>query len=236
MKYVSSLIILFFMTTHVYAGSTYNPSSGTGTGSGGGPQIYLGTTLTTTNPSINTDLSSGLYTPLGSTVAIATGGVEAMQWNPIASAVNYISVTPGITGTSAIVSSAGTDTNVILSLRSKGTSPVNLSPNAVKQVETDYTASAVNYLTFTGATTGNNPNIAVAGTDTNIGLNISSQAAAQINFKTNGGTQLQIGAASLNPVNFVNIVGQVSGSAPGISAQGADTNISLSVTSKGTGK
>ncbi|MER2626618.1 MAG: hypothetical protein ABTS22_22125, partial [Accumulibacter sp.] len=48
-------------------------------GSGGGEIVYFGTSLTAANPSINTDQTTGLYTPAGSTIGIVTGGVERMR-------------------------------------------------------------------------------------------------------------------------------------------------------------
>ena len=42
------------------------------------------------------------------------------------------------------------------------------------------TASAVNYVTFTGATTGNDPAIGVAGTDTNAQLGISAKGSGAV--------------------------------------------------------
>ena len=44
-----------------------------------GAGITLGTSVTANNPQISGDVSSGLYTPLGSTVAITTGGVERLR-------------------------------------------------------------------------------------------------------------------------------------------------------------
>jgi hypothetical protein len=44
-------------------------------------QIDLGTSVTATNPSIAGDLTSGLFSPAGSTVAVATGGVERLRVN-----------------------------------------------------------------------------------------------------------------------------------------------------------
>lgn len=45
------------------------------------PTINLGTAVTANNPDISGDLTSGLFTPASSTVAVATGGIEALRAN-----------------------------------------------------------------------------------------------------------------------------------------------------------
>lgn len=46
---------------------------------GQGATIYLGSSATATNPHVSGDAGTGLFTPIGSTLAIATGGSERMR-------------------------------------------------------------------------------------------------------------------------------------------------------------
>jgi hypothetical protein len=89
--------------------------------------LSLGTSTAGANPAISGDLTSGFYTPIGTTVAVAAGGVEVEQWNTAASGVNFFSVTPAATGSAPIIASAGADTNIGINLTPKGTGGVNIN-------------------------------------------------------------------------------------------------------------
>jgi hypothetical protein len=54
-------------------------------GSLGSSTITIGSSLTAANPQITGDATSGLYTPLGSTVSIITGGTQRLTVTPIGS-------------------------------------------------------------------------------------------------------------------------------------------------------
>ena len=101
-----------------YYGSAWNTL-----GAGNGGVVSLGTLASATNPQRAGDVTTGFYSAGVSTVAVATGGVEAMQWNTSSSGVNYISVTPGAAGTAPMISTGGSDTNGAgLGVRVVGTS------------------------------------------------------------------------------------------------------------------
>lgn len=70
-----------------------------------------GTTLTLTSPKIITGIN-------------ASAGPTLLGFTPITSAVNYVTVTNSIAGSSPIVGAAGTDTNIDLYLAPKGTGGV----------------------------------------------------------------------------------------------------------------
>jgi hypothetical protein len=63
---------------------------------GSSSSVTLGTSATTNNPQIAGDATSGLFTPAGSAVAIATGGTERMRVTS-AGAVNIASADAGLT-------------------------------------------------------------------------------------------------------------------------------------------
>ena len=117
-------IIYFDSTANAFKVSQNGGAYANLVGGGGGS---LGASATVTSPSISGDATSGFYTPAASTVAVAAGGVEAMQWNTAASAVNYLSVTPAATTAAPSIAAAGTDTNINLTLTPKGTGAVNIA-------------------------------------------------------------------------------------------------------------
>jgi hypothetical protein len=96
-------------------------------------------------------------------------------------------------------------------------------------------ASAVNYINAQGNVTAGNPSFQAAGSDTNIGLNFSSKGNSGNLFYTNGLSNLQfVVGHTASAVNYLQVSGAATAGVPYISAQGADTNISLAYTSKGT--
>lgn len=98
-------------------------------------------------------------------------------------------------------------------------------------------ASAVNYVAVTGATTLNYPSIASAGTDTNIGLNLQTKGTGSIYLETNSASPVVqvVVDHTATAVNALHMTGSAAGSDVAVSAQGSDTDISLSITAKGAG-
>lgn len=70
---------------------------------------------------LGTDPNTGLYWPAADTVALAAGGVRGLNVNTVASGVNYLDVTPSATTANVVLATAGTDTNIGLSVTCKGT-------------------------------------------------------------------------------------------------------------------
>jgi len=108
-----------------YVSNTWSSLLVSGSSSAG--STSLGTSMTAANPSISGDTGSGFYTPVGSTVAVSAGGVEAMQWNTLSSGVDYLSITPGKSGTAPIIAVAGGTTNQDLNLTPAGTGKVSVT-------------------------------------------------------------------------------------------------------------
>ena len=99
-----------------------------------------------------------------------------------------------------------------------------------------HTASAVNYIQVSGATTGAPPYLLANGSDTDVSLIVTSKGAGTIFFKTAGAAPTQFAVThTASAVNYVQATGAVTGSGPTISAQGSDTNADLNLASKGTG-
>jgi hypothetical protein len=156
---------------------------------------------------------------------------------------NYLTVLGNGTGGSAILRSSGSDANVNASIGTQGTGFIQFHTNtttANEQMRITHTASAVNYVQATGNVTGSGPVISAQGSDTNVVLRVASKGTGSLAFATNyagsgtGNTQVVV-SHTANSVNFLNLTGAATGVAPVMSAAGSDTNIDLSLITKGTG-
>ena len=159
-----------------------------------------------------------------------------------ASAVNYVQVTGGTTTVDAKISAQGSDTNVGMSYSSKGSFFHRFWTNNFnnEQFRIVHTASSVNYLQITGATTGNAPTITVEGSDSNIPLNIAAKLAAPINFFTSGGYQQFKINNTATAVNYLEVTGGTAsgpnGNGASISVQGSSTDADMYLAAKGLGR
>jgi hypothetical protein len=96
---------------------------------------------------VTTDTDTGLYEPSANTLSITSGGVEAARFNTVASGVDYLTFTPGATGT-VTIGAAGSDTDIHISLAPKGAGGVVTGGSSLSQ--------------FT-ATTSNSSGIGISG-------------------------------------------------------------------------
>jgi hypothetical protein len=152
-------------------------------------------------------------------------------------------------GTTPYIVAQGS-TNANLSLGSNGTGTIFLRTNGggTTQAAFTHTASAVNYVQMTGATTTTNPVITGQGSDSEVGLDLGIRtggfnyirqrigSTGIIDFSLNaaGSPALKTTIAS-SQVNYHQLTGSATGSGPVHSVAGSDTNIDLNLTSKGTG-
>ena len=175
---------------------------------------------------------------LGSTVSVFTPGGEAVRV-----AENAGTTTTGMlvtTGTSSqntvYVSPFGSGASSNFYLYSKGSGQLGFGTNlSVEQLRVAHTASAVNYVQVTGAATGGQPNISTQGSDSTVGLTISSKGTSFV-YLRNAGTTVQFSAGGTSSaVNYLNARGNAAGTGPALEAVGTDTNIDLNLTTKGTG-
>jgi hypothetical protein len=65
------------------------------------------------------DTNTGVYFPAADTVAIAAGGVRAINLNTVASGVNYLDVTPSATTANITLAAAGTDASIGITIAPK---------------------------------------------------------------------------------------------------------------------
>jgi hypothetical protein len=167
-----------------------------------------------------------------------SSGNQSLQVTPVASAVNYVQVAGAATGVAPVLSAQGSDANVSMIYTSKGTYGQGFYTNngGQQQFSIAHTASAVNYLQVTGGSTGNTPSFAANGSDTNIGIVYTTKGTGAHYFYTNSISTPQFVISNINSaVNYLQVTGASTGNAVALSAQGSDTNIGISITSKGTG-
>jgi hypothetical protein len=172
-------------------------------------------------------------------VKFSPGGIEQARVSRTASAVNYVQVTGAATGGKPTISAQGSDTNIDLSLTTKGTGAVNLNTGnglAFRASQTYLTGTSVNYFDVSGRQTGLGPILSVNGSDTDVRMNLTAKGTGSIGFYTNLANTLQMQITpTASAVNYVQVTGAATGSRPVISTQGSDTNIDLALTPKGTG-
>lgn len=118
--------------------------------------------------------------------------------------------------------------------------------------------SAVNEITVTNSATGNPVLLAATGGDTNVGVKIDAKGSGTITLNgtgtgnvitttdiqlasaksicdANGNEILKSAATVASAVNEITVTNAAAGAAPSFSSTGGDTNISLTLTPKGTG-
>ena len=127
---------------------------------------------------------NGLYSSAANTLDVTLNGVRQAQFAYTAAAVNYLNLTGAATGNAAVISAAGSDTNVALGLYSKNAGTVFAVVNNALSVEMTNPASAVNSLLLSGSATGNAVTAAAAGSDSNIDFAITPKGTGVLRFGT----------------------------------------------------
>jgi len=152
-------------------------------------------------------------------------GQEQARVSHTASAVNYVQITGAATasGTGPVISAQGSDTNVNLTLQSKGTGYLNVLNNRT------------NYFQFYGGNTGQSPTMYVWGSDANVDLNLTTKGTGAVKLNTGNGEQFRVKDNGATTTDFVFAVGSNFGR-PVIGAQtvSGGGNASLGLTGWGT--
>lgn len=110
------------------------------------------------------------------------------------------------------------------------------TPNGIGLAISDAGNVAVNYWSMKAGATGGGTLLSPNGPDANIVPAFSSKGTVNLNFFTNGFSQV---AFTINhatsAVNYLSVIGAATTASPSISAAGSDANIDLTLTPKGTG-
>ena len=90
-------------------------------------------------PSITTagDTNTGMYFPAADTIGFAAGGVQSFSVGTTASAVNYLEARGAATAAAPRIVSLGSDTNVPMTLSTKGTGEIRFSTNSLERMRVD---------------------------------------------------------------------------------------------------
>jgi len=160
----------------------------------------------------------------------AAAGAESLRVTPVASAVNFVNVSGAVTTGTPVLSAAGSDTNIGLTLQTKGTGGFRIScPTTLFAFSVVSGTDFTNYFTQTGSLT-----YSAAGSSTDINFVFTAKGAGNLNLKTGGGTQFVV-TNTASAVNYLNATGAATGNGVTLSAQGSDANIDIALTTKGTG-
>ncbi|BCK01708.1 pyocin knob domain-containing protein [Anaerocolumna chitinilytica] len=197
--------------------------------------VHLTATQTLTNKTLTSPI---LTTPKFATAGYITdaNGNELIRFpSTVASAVNEITVNNAATGVPPSIQSSGSDTNVGLDIKSKGTGTIRNYVNNVVSVVFDAAASAVNSLTMKSNATNNSPSIEAAGSDANVGIDVKTKGTGVFRALVNGVVAFVVDTVA-GAVNYLTVKANTAGNAPAISATGTDTNVDVNVVPKGTGR
>lgn len=202
---------------------------------GGGPWAHAGANSDITSLGICTSISTGAAVAL----SLLTSGGKQVEIAHVASAVNYLSLRGSTAGNAPQINVFGTDTNVSLSLFSKGTGGFNFATGGGTQVSILDTAAAVNSVQLRGGPTTIAPFINFTGSDATVAGTIFWKGSAALTFYSNSqaaaAPQFRIRGDATTAANFFDVFGQPAGTAPILRAEGSDTNIGVAIFSKGTG-
>jgi hypothetical protein len=152
-----------------------------GSGQNGG---YLRSNGTATNPSMYLQTKgTGAFSFFTNALV---SPAQQFTVSHTASAVNYVQVTGSVTGTSPVISSQGSDSNVGLNFQAKSASILftTRSGNSRSFNILD-SVSPVNYLQVVGNTTGLAPILSSQGTDTNIDLTLTPKGTGSVKTTAN---------------------------------------------------
>lgn len=177
-----------------------------GTTTGNGPIIRA--------EGADSNIRLNLYSKGTESVAIGTnqGASVGALVAYIASAVNYLVLSPSAAGGTPSLYVGGSDTDIALSIASKGADGINFVANGATQVYINPQASSVNYILASGNTAGNKPYLLMAGSDSNIGFQIAAKGTGSINFATASSVvQFQINDTA-SATRYITVTGANGGS------------------------
>lgn len=189
----------------------------------------------------------------GGILATDDDGNAVIVCGSVPVAVNHIKITNATTGNDVVIEAIGTDPDIGLEIKGKGTKFVKIfslvvttlyDANSLAWGKVISIASAVNELTFSNAAIGTDPIIEGTGTDTDVGIELKTKGTGVItaintkitNIRESVGSALAIvitGAASI--VNHFEFKPSIIAEDLEINALGTDADVGIKITPKGTG-
>ena len=177
--------------------------------------VAIGSSLSGANPAIANDLTSGLYTPGPSTVDVITAGAIVEQWNTLSGAVDYLSITPGNSGTPPTIAVAGTTANQSLNLTPVGTGNVNVTTGSlnINSASSGLLLGGVNGISYPSGDSTANASIAIGyqalSTETAAGSAAYQNTA--IGYQAIGGATMTSAAIANTAVGYRALLKTTSG-------------------------
>src|SRR3990167_5311079 len=166
------------------------------------------------NPSVefSGDTDSGFYRAAADQVSLAAAGSQVLQASGYTGGVNYVRVAAAPTNSPPLIGSLGTDTNVNLRLVPQGTGYVIVSPGGIagSRLIPGLVGSGDEGTGLTWITTGT---LDLVGSQSRVLSAIGAQGAT----------------------NYVTITATATGTGPTLSVAGGDTNVALTIDTKGGG-
>jgi len=108
--------------------------------------------------------------------------------------------------------------------------------NGNEQLQFNASASAVNHVAIQNGATGFAPSIAAIGDDTNITLYVKGKGTGSMVIADGNSAQIIEGTGVASAVNYTVVSNSATGNAVSQTATGSDTNISINMVPKGTGR
>lgn len=138
--------------------------------------------------------ATGSDTNVGMTIAGKGSGVVEVQVNSavqarfgnVASAVNRWTLYGAATAGAPALAAEGSDTNITMELRAKGTGGVFVQTGGGTQFRVINIASSVNHIQAGGGATGVSPRLETVGSDTNIDLRLTPKGTGSLQVGTTG--------------------------------------------------
>jgi hypothetical protein len=208
-------------------------------GSGIGNYISIYPTASTMNwvlAGTDTNIGYTLNTKGTGAFYFVTGGGQQAFITDTVSAVNYLGLTGAATGGAPTVLATGSDTDVGLTFAMKGWNSIKFNSTTGGQLFQvgQLTGTTSNYLQALGNSTGNAPVFSAQGTDTNVGLVLSSKGTGVVAL---GGTTVANSAAQFVPttssVNYIQFQGGATGISPSFVSTGTDAAVGFFLSTKG---
>lgn len=196
------------------------------------------------NPSLraqgsDTDVTLDIFAKGAGAIRLLSNGTEQARISNTASSVNYVVLAGGATGNAALVGVRGSDTNVNMIVNTQGTGVITFATAAGADVQFRIAnvTSSVNFVQVHGAATAGPVSVFATGSDANVGLNISSRGTGTVGIYTGGDSgTLQFRVVNVtSAVNFWSFSGSATGTACFMQATGTDTNVPMTIATKGTG-
>ena len=177
----------------------------------------------------------------GTTSIGAAPGSESLRVTPVASAVNRIEAFGAVTGSNPYIFANGSDTNVGLTIYSKGTGSIFLDTSVSTatafgvELGASTTVNRDTYIDFHSSSGTDYDFRFIRNNGVNNSANFINAGSGGIAFQTNSGTSQFNIIHTASAVNYLQATGSATNAPPILSAQGSDTNIGITLTPKGTG-